>query len=100
MKKRKNDFISCPCCGMEYLPEEIYLPFKFFGNPKNILKDNGKILSYENQSLDTNEKFICDGCGKEFSIDCKIQFTTNCSNIDFNEEWYEDKHAQFILDES
>ena len=101
MKKRKMTYIECPYCGCEYLPEEIYLPYSFFGKPLNIVKDkDGKILSYSNDSVNPVEQYQCDKCNKVFNVNCKLQFiTVYDEKYDFNEEWYEDKQDKFILSE-
>jgi len=94
--------IKCPKCGCEYLPEEIFIPNAFFGKPKNIVKDdNGKIFSFEGDSLTTSEEYICDKCGCTFTIDCKIVFDTKVNvKHDFSEDYstpiYKDR---IILDE-
>ena len=40
IRERKKDIvITCPHCGREYLPAEIYVPDAFFGKPSDIEKN-------------------------------------------------------------
>ena len=75
MKETKIVTITCPHCGTEYLPAEIFVPESFLGKPSNIQKDPfGKIVSFEGDSMDTRETYVCDYCKNPFSVFCKIQF--------------------------
>lgn len=75
--KQKLITITCPHCGREYLPAEIYLPNSFFGHPENIEKDsNGKIDTFEGPTMDLNESFKCDNCDGRFEIVAQIKFNT------------------------
>ena len=54
--KKRTPKITCPRCGAQYLPGEIYLPKAFLGQPKLIEKDfAGKILDYLGESMDLSE---------------------------------------------
>lgn len=73
--KRRLNVITCPKCGKEYLPAEIFIPKAFFGKPEIINRDeNGKIISFSGTSLDVCEKYCCDNCDSEFEIVSKISF--------------------------
>ena len=73
--KRKFVVITCPKCGMEYLPAEIFVPKAFFGKPDIINRDeNGKIISFSGTSININEKYCCDKRDTEFEINSKITF--------------------------
>jgi len=75
----KKPIIKCPSCGAEYIPAEIYYPDKFFGKLYNLIKDeNGAILNsdIEKVSLNPSETYICDKCGKEFSVEATVTFKT------------------------
>jgi len=73
----KKVLIKCPYCGCEYLPAEIYLPKYLLGHPTNIIKDHdGVILGYDGTDMDLNEKYTCDKCAKDFSIEGSIIFKT------------------------
>jgi len=75
---KTNDIIKCPHCGHEYFPGEIYLPKALVGQPKNVVKDsNGMIISYEGTSPDLKEKYNCDNCKKDFSIEATLTFKTS-----------------------
>ena len=72
---KKFDIITCPVCGMEYLPAEIFVPRAFFGRPHSIDKlSNGKIDSYCGKSMDTRENYICDKCGTALKVSAKFYF--------------------------
>lgn len=89
MKPRKFELIECPTCRCEYLPAEIYVPFPFFGSPKFINRDeNGKIVTFENTSMDTQEVYTCDKCNTTFKINAKLVFTTEVDKTEnFDEEY-------------
>lgn len=71
----KDVFISCPHCGRQYLPAEIYYPNEFFGRPHDIDRLNGlKIESYLGQSMKLDEDYECDNCLRKFRVTAKIQF--------------------------
>ena len=45
--KQKPIIITCPNCGAEYLPAEVYIPDSFLGKPKTVDKDSsGKIIYF------------------------------------------------------
>lgn len=82
MSKEKLNVIKCPCCGTEYLPEEIYVPTGFFGKPKDIERTyDGKIDVFAGRSLDTHETYRCDSCGNLFNIEAQIRFTTTADPV-------------------
>ena len=86
MRTKKLRTITCPNCGREYLPAEIFVPNAFFGNPKIIMRDDlGKIEHFINSSLDDSESYICDSCNKKFNVTAKISFSTELAE-NFEEE--------------
>ena len=89
MKPRKFELIECPNCGYEYLPAEIYIPKNFVGTPQFIIRnDSGKIESFENISMDTQETYTCDKCNTTFKITAKLVFTTETDKLEnFDEEY-------------
>lgn len=88
MKTKRLEVITCPKCGREYLPAEIFVPNGFFGKPSSIDKDyTGKIIGFSGNSMDLKESYICDKCNTKFSINAKIQFFTTSADVsDFEEE--------------
>lgn len=67
--------ITCPYCGREYLPAEIYIPSSFLGHPTDIDRfTNGKIDAYDGKSMDLTERYACDGCGNEFEVTASVKF--------------------------
>ena len=89
MKPRKFELIECPNCGYEYLPAEIYIPKSFVGTPKYIVRNEcGKIESFENISMDTQEIYTCDKCNTSFKINAKLVFTTEEDKLEnFDSEY-------------
>lgn len=89
MKFDTFETISCPHCGTEYLPAEIYYPDTFLGKPKNILKTTeGKIVDYTDESMNVKENYICDTCGTKFRVTCKVKFKAEkIIKESFNEDY-------------
>lgn len=82
----KSIVITCPNCGAEYLPSEIYIPNAFFGRPKHIERDeNHKIIHVAGQNMNLTEQYICNYCNNPFRITCKISFVEK-SEMKFNFE--------------
>ena len=49
MRESRTKFITiaCPNCGYEYLPAELFVSTRAFGNPGEIYRDdNGKIIDF------------------------------------------------------
>ena len=79
---RKLAVITCPNCGREYLPAEIFVPKSFFGMPDIIRRDSeGKIIDFLGSDMDLSENYCCDGCSKPFKVDAIISF-----NVDKDEK--------------
>ena len=73
--KEKDLIITCPHCGRQYLPAEIYYPKQFFGNPHDIDRLNDiTIESYMGNSMCLDEDYECDNCYKKFRVSAKVQF--------------------------
>lgn len=89
MNKEKLNVITCPNCGTEYLPEEIFVPVGFFGKPCDIEKDsNGKIKDFYGKSLDTKEVYTCDCCDTTFKVTAKVAFKSEVYNKATFHEYY------------
>ena len=80
--------IKCPYCGYEYLPGEIYVPNNFLGKPNKIIRDEGKIYSFEGIQQDLTESYICDNCNKNFLVIAKVTFETHKDPKETFEEEY------------
>ena len=77
MKKTNTITISCPNCGRQYLPAEIYIPQEFFGKPNNISRFvDGSIDTFFGKAMDLNEWYVCDMCDKKFTVKAKVRFDT------------------------
>lgn len=71
----KELFITCPHCGRQYLPAEIYYPNEFFGKPYDIDRlNNIKIESFGGTSMNLVEEYECDNCYSKFKVSAKVQF--------------------------
>ena len=84
MKIKKSQLISCPHCGYQYLPKEIYLPNFFFGETKEVSRDtNGRIVDIDKPILNLTESYICDKCSTKFNVTAKILFQCDTNENDF-----------------
>ena len=69
--------ITCPTCGQNYLPAEIFIPDAFFGKPSEIEKtSDGKIDYFSGKGMDTVEEYVCDKCGAKFKVVANVMFKT------------------------
>ena len=81
MKKSNLVTITCPSCGRQYLPAEIYIPDEFFGKPNNISRFvDGSIDTFYGKSMDLNEWYVCDLCETKFNVKARIKFDTSLEN--------------------
>lgn len=72
---RKLTVITCPNCGKEYLPAEIFIPKAFFGIPDVIRRDSeGKIIDFLGSDMDLKESYCCDNCSKPFKVSATVSF--------------------------
>ena len=75
MKKDQLETISCPFCGYEYLPAEIFVPGAFFGHPTDIERNShGQILTFQNATTNYDEEYVCDHCSKKFKIHANVKY--------------------------
>lgn len=82
---KKEIVITCPVCGTEYLPAEIFYPNEFFGRPQGIDKLRGKIENFDGTSMNLEESYQCDNCNHYFNVQTKIQFkTSEITKFDMN----------------
>lgn len=79
LKERKKEIvITCPTCGYEYLPAEIYYPKSLLGNPSEIDRTpEGKIDIYDGASVNPVETFTCERCGSTFEVVVDMKFKTH-----------------------
>lgn len=89
MKPRKLEVITCPCCGREYLPAEIYLPNSFIGKPKSIVRnEQQQIESFSGPSMDVVETYKCDKCDSVFKVFARITFAAELRpNLNFDKAY-------------
>ena len=81
LNKFKTPLITCPHCGAQYLPGEIYMPGDLIGQPTDIVRDAlGKIIyeDYEPESKAPNmtEHYTCIHCDKPFIIEATVTYKT------------------------
>jgi len=73
--EKKIPLIVCPVCGQTYVPSEVFIPESFFGDQKEVIKDNqGKVEFYTGDDMDLEEEYICDGCGTKLKIIADLSF--------------------------
>lgn len=83
----KNQCITCPHCGREYLFEELFMPEDVFGKPSVTKGPDGKILSVSGDEAGMVESYVCDGCGKEFVVTAYMRFKVSEPLVDFDEDF-------------
>lgn len=78
--------ITCPYCGAEYLPQELYIPSDFLPKFDDLVKDDeGKIVAAYERPMNTHEEYTCDCCGHRFQVEAKVEFTASkIDKHDFN----------------
>ena len=82
-----TNFITCPHCGFQYLPGEIYDPKHFLGQPTDIVRNNlGEILGHDGIVMDLEETYICENCNKEINVKAKVSFVVNDDKKSSNEK--------------
>ena len=70
--------ITCPVCGQQFLPAEIYIPEEFFGRPTEVIRDDaGKIEFHLGPEMNLDEEFVCEHCGTAFTVHAKLSFETS-----------------------
>lgn len=84
--KRRDNIITCPNCGREYLPAEIFLPNVFFGRPLDVDRDStGRIEAYDGTTMNTEEDYVCDNCSTVFTVEAIVKFKTKeRKTLEFN----------------
>lgn len=101
MKTKQLRIIRCPNCGCEYLPAEIYYPGEFLGKPLNIMKDDsGKIIGFDNYSMQDTETYECDKCGSKFEVDATTNFSAKLCGVDTEHYITKLVKEKFFLEES
>lgn len=93
--KKEPTLIKCPHCGAEYLPEEIFYPNEVFNKNIRPIRESGKIISVETQTLDEKEEsfdleeeFCCIYCNTNFKVKGEAKFTTEeIKDEEFEEEF-------------
>ena len=103
MIDKNTQIITCPVCGHQYLPSEIFFPDDLVGKPTEIIKDNfGKIDFYLGEDQNLTEEYVCDGCGTRFTVQAAINFKTEVVEDKFDEEYVSkfNKPKKLILEES
>lgn len=99
---RKLNVITCPSCGKEYLPAEIFIPKAFFGVPDIIRRDSeGKIIDFLGSDMDLNETYCCDSCSKPFKVSATVSFISKEDSVnDFSTPYTTKMGSRFELAEN
>lgn len=94
--------ISCPVCGEQYLPSEIFFPDDLIGKPKEIFKDtSGKLDFYTGEDQNYDQYYVCDHCGSKLHIHASVKYDVNVIPDDFDEEYVSkfNRQSKFSLKE-
>ena len=99
----KRSVVTCPRCGAEYLPQEIFIPNAFFGRASHIERDESthKIIEVQGTELDPKEEYTCRFCNTPFNVTAKISFKAEeDKKRNFDEDYSTSLVSDtFILDE-
>lgn len=85
MKKIQNQYIKCPKCDAEYLPEEIFV--SLLNNNYYIQKtdDTHEIIDSD-YTGQVEDSYTCNYCNTTFKVQCKLSFTSFIDDrFNFNE---------------
>ena len=93
-EKKNWPVITCPHCGRQFTPAEIFEEGDLIGVQKfgNIIRDAlGKIIyqDFEDECEPVSEKrYYCDECGKSFIVEPVISFKVKKEEeqLDFSEQ--------------
>ena len=90
--------ITCPKCGREYLPAEIYIPKEFFGAPDIIQRDTeGKVVDTSGTDMCLVDTYCCDSCSATFNVKADITFTTELDDEnDFSSDYVSKINKRFV----
>lgn len=103
MADKEMQVITCPICGQQYLPSEIFFPEDLLGEPTEIMKStSGKIDFFLGKEPDFDETYICDNCGTKLNIHANITYKIDAETDKFEEEYVSKftKPNKLILEES
>jgi hypothetical protein len=83
---KMNDLkISCPHCGKNYHPAEIFIPQQFFAVPQ----------------MNITEEYTCDSCDTTFNVCAKLSFVSYITkDMDFNTDYERNVNSSFTLSEN
>ena len=77
-EQRKWPVITCPHCGYQYTPADIFMPGEIVGTPDNVIRDAlGKIIYQDFAEEDEPcqvEHYVCDECGKPFIVEPVVSY--------------------------
>lgn len=92
-QKKNWQTITCPHCGMQYLPGEIFMPGDLLGKSTTIIRDAlGKILYVEyaeDEEPKLFEKYYCDQCDKPFIVEPVVTYKVSkeAEELDFSDPY-------------
>jgi DNA-directed RNA polymerase subunit RPC12/RpoP len=80
--------ITCPVCGQQYLPSEIFFPDDLLGKPTEIVKDDsGRVEFFLGDEPNLTEDYVCDNCGSRLKINANISYKVDLVPNEFEEEY-------------
>lgn len=89
--KLMKSLITCPHCGCQYTPDEIFVRGELIGKSKAVIKDAlGKVLYVDFYNEDDEpsyfSEYVCDKCDKPFRVEATLGFKTKelDSELDFS----------------
>lgn len=91
-KKQTWPVITCPHCGAQYAPAEIFMPGDLIGKPETVIRDALNKIIYQDFDEEDEpcsaEHYICDHCGKAFVVEPVVSYKVKKEDesLDFSEQ--------------
>ena len=88
MPEKEFTVITCPVCGQEFVPSEIFYPDDIIGHPTEIVKTtSGKIDFFFGPGPDLTETYVCDNCGTKLQVTANVFYKVKAVENEMDKEY-------------